>query len=330
MKINLLNLFIICLFLTACSVNSPLARQDSQVSIFGNQLLIGQDFLLEQGSSVNGDIVGVGTSLTLNQGSSVNGNVILIGSTLVSSGTIIGDLNIFAGSSQLLQGAKIEGDINQFLNKTDMDKNSIITGDINTFIFPNFPADRFSGISALLSEYRLPGRMVGIQLASILIFALLALLTVLLFRKFIFQITKQISSQPIAAWCLGACASLGIPIIAIILVLSLCLLPFGILIIFLFFVAYCIGWVALGIVLGTTMQSWLHANWTLEIRAFLGVFILCLLGILLSWIPCIGWVINLSLSWIGLGAVLLGLIKVLSSKHDNQIKKNNDDSEHAN
>ena len=288
--------------------------------MIGDQFLIGETFHLKQGIEVNGDIVGIGTNLILESGSVVNGNVTLVGSTLDSSGIIQGDLNVFAGSSHLMQNALIEGDINQLLHKVILDNGVRVMGEINTFVFPNFPADRVASATASLSDFLRPGRVIWIQLSNTLVMGLLALLIVILFRKPSSQIAAHVITQPLAAWGAGLFTSIGIPIVVLILILSLCLIPVGFLLMLISLISYLYGWLVLGLVFGKILQRWLHATWSIEIQSFFGAIGLGLLTSALNWIPCLGWFINFSLGCVGLGAIILSHLGTLPVIDNAQVK----------
>lgn len=312
----------VCLLLSCCSVNNSLLPGDQQNEVISDQFLIGEQFHLNQGEVVDGNIVGIGSTLILESGSVVTGNVTLVGSTLTSSGTIQGDLNVFAGLSQLMNQATVEGDINQFFHKAILEKDVKVMGEINAFSFPNFPADQLASSAASVLEFLKPKRMLWFQLSRILAMSLLALLALLLFRKTTTSTAILLMAQPLASWGAGIFTALGVPIIAILLIITICLLPVGVLLLLVFVIFTLYGWLVLGLVFGKIFQDWLHTKWTLEIQCFLGTLVLGIIMSFLDWLPCIGWLLNFLLGCLGLGAVILNRFGIFKTREVSSIQVN--------
>ncbi len=305
LKIKLLLILILCLGLSACNINTPLAELNLEGELQGNQLFIGKSFTLEAGNVIKGDIVGIGTDLTLKSGSVVEGNILLIGSSLEMGGIVKGDLNLFAGNSRIIKSAILNGDINQFFHHVVLEQNAQVTGEMNSFIFPGFPAEQISGFISTATEWVRPNRWFMWGFSRTLVISLLALLAVLLLRKKTTRISTQIQSQPLIAWGAGIFIALATPFVAIILIITICLMPIGLLLLLALALSYLLGWLALGIVMGKLTQRWLRTHWTEELQAFMGSLILGLVTSIIGWIPCIGWIFNFIIGCIGLGAVII-------------------------
>lgn len=312
----------VLLLLSSCTIGNSMSRNEQQIDEISDQFLIGEEFHLKQGEVVDGNVVGIGSNLILESGSVVNGNITLVGSTLTSSGIIQGDLNVFAGLSHLMNQAIVEGDINQFFHKVILDKDVKVIGEINAFSFPNFPADRLASSAASISEFLRPKHVIWFQLSRILVMALLSLLVLLLFRQPTTATANHLMAQPLASWGAGIFTALGIPIIALTFIISIFLLPVGILLLLITLILTLYGWLVLGLVFGKIFQHWLHTKWMLEIQCFVGALGLGLIFSAFNWLPCIGWLMNFLLGCLGLGAVVLTRLGTFQAKHASSLKAN--------
>ena len=305
LKINLLLILILFLGQSACSINTPLAMQNSQGELQGDQLFIGKSFTLEAGNIIKGDIVGIGTDLTLKPGSIVEGNILLVGSSLEAGGIVKGDLNLFTGNSHIIKSAILNGDINQFFHHVVLEHDAQVTGEMNSFTFPGFPVEQISRFISTATEWIRPNRWFLWDFSRTLVLSLLALLAVMLLKKPTTRISSQIQSQPFIAWGAGIFIALATPFVALILIITICLLPIGLLLLLALALSYLLGWLALGVVMGKMAQRWLRTHWSEELQVFMGSLILGLVTSIISWIPCIGWVFNFIIGCIGLGAVII-------------------------
>jgi len=305
LKIKILLILALCLGLSACTINLPNTLLNSQGEIQGNQLLIGKSYILKAGNVINGDIVGIGADLTLETGSMVEGNILLIGSSLEMGGIVKGDLDLFAGNSRLMKSAILNGDINQFLHHVVIEHDAQVTGEINSLFFPGFSTDQISAFFSSAAEWFNPNRWFLWDFSRTVVVSLLALLLIIILRKPAQRISSQIQSQPIIAWGTGIFIALATPFVALILIITICLLPVGLLLLLVLALSYLFGWLALGIVMGRLVQLWLRTHWSDELQAFLGSFILGFFTSIIGWIPCIGWIFNFTVGCIGLGAVII-------------------------
>jgi hypothetical protein len=304
-KNNFLLIFLLCMGLSACAINTPLTLQNTQGEVQGNQLFIGKSFTLEAGKIIKGDILGIGTDLTLKPGSLVEGNILLIGSLLEASGKVKGDLNLFAGNSHLIKSAILDGSINQFFHHVVIDQDAQVSGEINAFSFPGFPTEQISGLISTPAEWFSPNRWFLWDFSRTLIIGVLTLLAVMLLKKPTLRVHTQIQTQPIISWGAGIFIALATPVAALILIITICLLPVGLLLLLALALAYLFGWLAVGIVTGKLVQQWLRTRWSDEVQAFLGSLLFGLITSVIGWIPCIGWIINFMVGCIGLGAVII-------------------------
>ena len=73
--------------------------------------VIGNNYTLESGKTLNNDLFVLGGSVDLMSGSTINGNVILLGGTLQAAGMINGNLVIVGGTANLTSTFILNGNL---------------------------------------------------------------------------------------------------------------------------------------------------------------------------------------------------------------------------
>jgi hypothetical protein len=319
-RISLLLILALSLVLCACSINLPGISAASPAEIHRNQLIIGRDFALAPGGLIEGDIVAIAADITITSGSMVKGNILILGSSLENKGIIKGDLSLLAGSAYLRNGSILNGDVNQLFNHVIIENKAQVTGEINTITFPGAPSEGIGNLVALVSERLNPQNWLMMDIVRIILTSLLALLAGVFLKRRMAVMVQQVRLQPFISWGAGLLTLGLIPIISILLVITICLSPLGLMMLLALVLTYLLGWIILGITSGNLLQLWLHTKWPLELQAFIGSLVLGILTMLIGRLPCLGWTINILVGCIGLGAILItrfgGQIDVLSSEKD--------------
>ena len=305
LKINFLLIIAIIALFTSCTVSGPFQPQISRGKIHGDQLVVGNSFLLSSNDSLEGNIVGIGASLVIEKNARLKGDISLLGGTLDILGSVDGTINNFAGVSHIYQSATIYGDINQFLNEATIDSGAQTNGEINTFTFPRFPSQPISDIVNFLTGLLQPQKWIGLQLAHLIFYCTLSVIATLIFKKRISNVVIAVQKQAVVSWFFGVLGAIIIPLVGILLVLTFCLSPVGILVIILWALLVYMGWIVMGVFTGKVLQHWLHTKWPEELQAFLGSLVFGFVTSLLNWLPCIGWTITFCLGITGLGGLFL-------------------------
>ena len=114
--------------------------------------------------------------------------------------------------------------------------------------------------------------------------------------------TSQAHAMPsVGVGCLTTIVAITL---SILLIITLCGIPFGALLLFAFAVAGAFGWIALGWLTGEKILQALKAreSWNVPVIAVIvGIFLLALVGA----VPFVGWLVGAFLGCLGLGAVVL-------------------------
>jgi hypothetical protein len=300
----LLAVFLAALLLTGCS-SDLVSDEGLSFETFPGQFLVGDVYVLRKHQKIDGDIAGIGTTLIIEDGALVMGDISLVGSTLEIDGRVAGELNIFAGSSVIRDTAIIAGDVNQVFTAAEIVPNALVTGAINTYIFPNFSRGP-SGeeITDLLSWLR-PQRIFLFKLGQVLAMMLATLIVISLFADPTLKVTRAINSNLPAAWGAGLLSYIAAPIISLVFIITICLSPVGLLVLIAFLLSLLWGWVALASIIGNQVKIWFRLDLGIKASAILGAAVFGVGTALISFIPCLGFFINMVIASFGTGGVLL-------------------------
>jgi hypothetical protein len=293
--------------LTACGSGTftKISKDGSFTTTYPSQFLTGDVYVLKDNEKIAGNIVGVGTTLVIENGALVTGDIDLMGGTLEVDGQVVGDLNIFAGNTTIGDTAVINGSINQILNQTSISPKAFISGEINTFIIP-FSGKGNVGKSILnLLEWMKPGFWILLQLVRISLLLMATLIATALFTDPTFRVVKAIRKSPAVSWGVGVVISFAVPIIAVVLIVTICLSPIGLILLLAQAIAVVWSWTALSNIVGEQMTDWLKLDWSKEGTAALGAVLTGSLVALISLIPFGGFIINGAICAIGLGGIVL-------------------------
>ena len=303
--IKLAAILIAAVILTGC-INTPAQSEESEIwTTFPSQFIVGDTYILKSHEKIDGNIVGIGTTLILEENALVMGDISLIGSNLEVDGRVAGDLNVLAGSALIKDTAIITGNINQFFQTIDIKPKALVTGEINTYTFPSAAGGQVGTWIAQLIEWLRPGNIAAFHGARVFGLVLLSLIGIYLLKTPITRVASVLGSNIPAAWGAGLLTIITVPIVAIILIISICLSPIGILLILAYLVCILWGWVALSSFFGTNLIKWLKLDWAVEPATILGALVLGIITSLISFIPCIGFLLILMVTAAGIGGVLL-------------------------
>jgi hypothetical protein len=295
---------------------ATLALQES-----GDRLVLGGNFVLREGETLDGNLIVMGGNATLEAGSRVERDVVILGGNLLVRGVVGGDVNVIGGLATLEDGAIVEGDVNSLSGQLLLDEGAQVEGNINdnvTLPF-YFSAPARITIPNINGELPFPftaqNRMDwGLRLiAGILwwlgrsfIWAILALLVGLFLPNNTQRAAAAATAKPLVAGGLGCLTILVAPALILLLLITICGIPIGLLGLFLLLAAWAFGIIALGLETGKRLAELLKQDWVLPVSAMVGTFMLTLLvNGLGALIPCVGWMVPAVVGAVGLGAALV-------------------------
>lgn len=273
------------------------------------KVVLGSTFVLEAGDTLNGDLAVIGGTATLEAGSTVTGDVFVMGGNVEANGLIEGDMAVMGGNVRMGPQAILRGDLISFGGNVDRGS-ARIEGQIvteNEFTFPqgfelgrlNVPWRFNSGI-----VFSPQARVLGYLFQSVML-AALALLVVMFWPDATKRVAETMVSQPVLAGGLGVLTGIVVPVLAVLLIITICLALVGVVGLVLFVAAGVFGWIALGLEVGKRLGNAINQDLNPVFAAGLGTLVFSLVVNGIGFIPCIGWLAPLLAGAIGLGAVLM-------------------------
>lgn len=297
------------------------------------QVIFGSGRFLEPGDIIEGDLVIFGGDLRMAEGSRIEGNAVVFGGRVEVNGEIEGDLAVIGGDAQLGSTARVEGDVASIGGQVKADEAAYIRGEIigtTDFDFdwiytpffravpppqPDFDTgvrfEPFSLFFRIMTGFA-QGLVVALVLAGIG-------LLVVLFLPAHTQVVAQTIRQVMPASFGMGLLTLIVGITAMILLfITCCLIPVGLVVALALVLATLYGWIVVGYLLGERTLRAIQKEGekaSPTVTALVGIFLVTLIqqGLMaLSNIPCLGfffWLMGAAM-WLlvactGLGAVVL-------------------------
>ncbi len=275
------------------------------------QIVIAGTFTLENGETLNGDLVVIGGAATIQEEAVVAGNIVLMGGSLVVNGEVNGDVLVMGGSVILGDTAILHRDLTTLGASLVRADGAVVEGEIfNTAtsygngtngdrpFIPDIPIIR--PIDVIRIE---PFQNVGGVISRALVLGLLAMLVAVLLPEPIRRVAQAAIAQPVISGSLGLLTLVVLPFALVAMFITLILIPVTPLLVIFVVIVSLYGWIALGTEIGVRLSK---GNWSMPLAAGLGTFLLTLVVDALASIPvlaCVGWPVLILLGMVALGAV---------------------------
>lgn len=321
MKGTLKNLSLLLLVVVLAFSLTAFRQSDLSLQGPGDKLVLGDNYTLREGETLQGNLIVMGGNATLETGSLVEQDVVILGGNLLVRGAIGGDINVIGGLVTLESDAVVEGDVNTLSGQLLQDEGARVEGDVNDnltlpFYFtgpahieiPNFNGELFAPFTTTSPLGTGVGIVGGILwwLGRSFIWAILALLAGLFMPRNAERAASAATDKPVVAGGLGCLTVLIAPAVLFLLILTICGIPIGLLGLFLLLAAWAFGIIALGLETGKRLAGLMKQDWALPVEAMVGTFLLTLLvNGLGALVPCVGWVVPALVGMVGLGAALV-------------------------
>lgn len=313
LKTTFLFLLMVCLlafaFPGAAAAQTLPAPQPQTIS--GDQLVVGDNYVLKTGQTLNGSLVVLGGNAVVESGAVVNGDVALMGGNLDLTGTINGNISFVGANVSLRSDAVVRGDINSLGGNLEGEEQATVQGEIRhltprALMFnldnPDVSSIPKRGLLNSLSDFF--GSIFS-KLLQTFGLAVLALLLGLIIAKPLGRVSNSFSAQPWLSGGVGLLTLVLAPFILVLLSITIILIPVTLVAAFALGIAVVFGWIAVGYEVGKRMASLFKTEWADAVSAGLGTLVLGLAVWLVSYVPCIGWMSGLIVSSLGLGGVIL-------------------------
>ncbi len=306
-------------------------------------VIFGQDFVLESGEVLKGDLIVFGGDVTLEKGSQVKGSVMVTGGEANIAGEVKGDVVVFGGDLELESTALVKGDAAVFGGELEIEKGAVVKGELiegmgrfplpfgplkppeppklpelpkppepsrppqppTPYTPPRTPRRFTVGLCRETFFESTLGTLLGLVKAAFisLILTVLALLIVLFLPRQVVQVGDVILNYPWHSLGWGLLTLIVGVGLGALLIATICLSPIGALSWLAVLVAGLFGWVAIGLLIGEKLLAALKVE---EPVPAVAAVIGVLLISLLAWSPCcIGLIFVVGAGSLGLGAVVL-------------------------
>ncbi|MBN1147840.1 MAG: hypothetical protein JXA78_11350 [Anaerolineales bacterium] len=312
----------LALILAALLAGLSLAAAPLQGSRCGN-LVLGGVCSLEEGDTLEGDMLVLGGSVFMEDGSRVDGGVVIMGGSLQSDGRVDSDIIVLGGQIELGETAEVYGDVVAIGGRVDRAEGARIEGEVFSNASGVFPfvvpgvvqiPDWEGGAPSIIVPGDVPhvdvryNPFLELMWAFVKSFgwALLAILAVLLLPQNAERTAGAATAQPLASGGLGCATALVVPILLLALAITICGIPISLVGALLLLAGWVFGVIALGLEVGKRLARALKQDWALPVSAAAGAFLLTLvINGIDALVPCIGWIVPALVGAVGLGAVLL-------------------------
>ena len=315
MKKTIFKLLTFFILVTLLSVPRTSAYAQGPNPGNGGRVIFGENFTLEKGKSFNGDLVVFGGNVTIEEDASLNGNLVVIGGTIKSDGETKGDVVVVGGQANLEKSAHVTGDVVTIGSQLARAEGATIEGDIVNNVAPHVGLPN-GNIPPVIPPPQVNPALGLFLMASKVLFravaiALLAMLVMMFLQPQIERVGQAIVRQPAMSGGIGLLTVLGAPLaiflVALILALTLILIPVALVVVLLggliLALAWLFGIIALGQEVGERFTRSINQSWAPVLTAGFGTFLLMLVGGAIGEIPCVGWLATVLIGLVGIGAV---------------------------
>ncbi len=290
------------------------------------RVIIGQDFTLKSGDSINGDLVVIGGQVAVEQGAAIYGDVVIIGGSLDLSGKATGNAVVIGGVVNLSSGSSVAGDLVTIGGALQRAQGAQVGGNVITNLpppritVPVIPTAPQATIPPLppTPEFRFNGGPLATA-ASIFVqgvgLAMLAMLLTIFLHPQLDRVAQAVTTQPLISGSIGVLTVLLAPITLLILIVTVLLIPVALAAVVLLVLAWLFGVVALGMEVGDRFTKAIHRTWEPVLSVGVGTFLLVIVVGVVAQIPCVGWLAPVLVGLVGLGAAVATLFGTRAVPH---------------
>jgi hypothetical protein len=283
-----------------------------------DEVVTGDDYTLEAGETLNGNLVVIGGTAIVEEGAVVTGQLVIFGGSATLSGTVEEDVVVFGGSLELTATAVVEGNLVRSGGSVRGEEGYEVRGsESQGFATPPLniptPVRPFAEDSVWWPVRGLFNFIWQsmVALTTAIAAGLLALVIVLLLPEQTRRVSAAMLTAPILSGGVGLLTLIAVPALAVVLALAtlLCFSPFSLLAMLIYGIALFFGWIAVGALLGERLAAstrWQNAS--PAVAAAAGAFLLTLVVSGLSVLPggeFLSSLMGLVVAAVGLGAVTL-------------------------
>ena len=204
------------------------------------KIVFGDNYTLESGEELNGDLVVFGGNVTVEKDANLNGNLVVFGGTISSNGNLNGDVVVFGGQISLDEKAVVAGDVVTIGGQLTQAEGAEIKGEVVKNVSPDIqiPSGRIPpnvNPPSVNFDFNPFWTVAGIFYRAVIL-AALAMLVVIFLKPQMENVSQAIVSQPVMSGGVGLLTVFGGPIsivvVALVMIITLILIPVAALVVF--------------------------------------------------------------------------------------------------
>lgn len=308
-------MLLLALFVLPTSV---VYAHSSSSGMLDGRVIFGDNFTLESGDTLTGDLVVFGGNVTIQEGAIVQGDMVVIGGNVSLDGTVTGSTVSVGGSTTMSKTAVVKGDLVTVGGSLRRDPGAQVEGEVVTNIpapeiripdiqppsvpnppSPPNPPDVGFNFNPIANFFRMFGTAIAVSL--------LAMLASLFLQPQIERVSQAVFGQPVIAGSVGLLTGVMSPLVFIILAITIILIPVLVLAAAALALAWLFGMIAIGSEVGERFTRAINQTWAPPLTAGLGTFLMMLVVGGIGMIPCLGWLATSLVALLGVGGVILTL-----------------------
>jgi cytoskeletal protein CcmA (bactofilin family) len=292
--------------------------------LFDGQVVFGNNYTVNSGETLNGDLVVFGGTITIKEGGKVMGSVVLMGGSITVDGEVTKDMIVFGGAVDLGETAHVRGNLVTMGAPITKAGGARVDGDtIDNPTPPNIPdMPTTPGVetpnipnNSDFGWFTNPLWEAVMLFVRAIILAMLALLVALFLPVYTRRIGEAATRQPAQAGGLGFLTLVGfivsvvaLALFSVFIITILLTVPLIVVLAIAFSAAIVFGWIGLGTEIGLRFAGMAQKSGgeiPLPMAAAVGTFLLSVVVNGIGFIPCVGWIANFVVGMLGLGAVMM-------------------------
>lgn len=305
----------------------------------GAQLVFGDNLILEEGQTLNRDVIVFGGNVTVPASSKITGDMVVFGGNANIDGTVAGDIGMIGGNISLGETAVVDGDIGLVGGRPNVAEGAVVKGrieNINRFDYnydqsehdlipgippipPTPPIPSFSDSFDGSGLFHWIGRLISDALWNISLLIILSLITWLVaafMPEQMLGVRRTVTAAAPMSFGFGLLTAVIVGL-SFLLIFTICLLFVPFIALFVAGIATLFGWIVIGQIIGERL---LVASGRSQpgfiFSSLIGVVILTVVANMpvVGQVPCLGFLLNLIGFMIGLIVALTGLGAVLLTR----------------
>jgi len=275
----------------------------------GDLVVFGGNVTIDEQAVVEGSLAVIGGNASVAKDANISGDVAMIGGNLQLNGSVQGDLAMIGGNASLGETALVTGNVTSMGGRLDRAEGAQVKGHVvnegpaptitipKQVQAPNVPNAPWPNLNINFNPFSGFLGVIGQALGA----AVIALLASLFLQPQMERVGSAITARPIVA---GGFGLLAVALIFITMI-TIVLIPIGILGVVLIALAWLFGMVSLGQEVGERFSRSFHQTWNAPLTAGFGTFLLILVVGVVGLVPCLGWLASLLVGAMGVGGVAL-------------------------